>query len=245
MPGPSRPLPLTDHQRDKMIEEYAPVVRYLAQRLVFRLPPHLDLEDLIQAGIIGLMDAIVKYDASREAQFKTYAEFRIRGAMLDEIRALNWVPRSVREKVVLLQNTIGELEKKLKRHPSEEEMAAALEMSLGEFEAFLSQAKATTLLRLDDLGLKEGEERNLFDSLADAQAEDPLILLLSQDTRETLIAAIRNLPKKEQLVVSLYYENELNMKEIGKVLSVTESRVCQLHTQAILRLKNRLKGART
>ncbi len=241
MAEPSR-IPRVDlAQRDKLVEEYAPVVRYLAQRLAFRLPPSLDIDDLIHAGVIGLMDAIGKYDPAKETKFKTYAEFRIRGAMLDELRSLDWIPRSVREKIGLLQRTFGELEKKMGRPPTEGEAASALEMSPEQFDHFMFQAKASTLLSLEDFGLKEGEERNIFESLADARAEDPLISLLSQDVRERLIRAIKQLPKKEQLVISLYYDEELTMKEIGKTLNITESRVCQLHSQAILRLKGKLK----
>ncbi len=241
MAEPSRTPRADLAQRDQLIDEYAPVVRYLAQRLAFRLPPYLDIEDLIHAGIIGLMDAIGKYNPAKETKFKTYAEFRIRGAMLDELRSLDWIPRSVREKIGLLQKTFGGLEKKLGRPPTGEEAASAMEMSQEQFDHFMFQAKASTLLSLEDFGFKEGEERNIFEALADARAEDPLISLLSQDVREKLVKAIKQLPKKEQLVISLYYDEELTMKEIGQTLNITESRVCQLHSQAILRLKGKLK----
>ncbi len=197
---------------EKLISEFAPMIRYLAQRLSFRLPPSLDVEDLMHAGVIGLMDAIGKYDPSREAQFRTYAEFRIRGAMLDEIRSLDWIPRSVREKISLFQKTCDQLVKNLGRAPTEEEIAAALQM----------------------------DERRFIESLADIHAENPLLSLLARGLREKLVQAIDQLPQKERQVISLYYFDELTMKEIGQVLKVTESRVCKLHAQAIARLKGAL-----
>lgn len=222
---------------DKLISEFAPIIRYLAHRLAFRLPPSLDVEDLIHAGVIGLMDAIGKYDPTREAQFRTYAEFRIRGAMLDEIRSLDWIPRSVREKIGLFQKATEQLARNLGRAPTEEEIAGALQMDAAQYDAFLAQAKGVSLLHLDDFGLEEGSERRFIESLADTHAENPLLSLLAQGLREKLVQTIDRLPKKERLVISLYYFEELTMKEIGQVLKVTESRVCQLHAQAIARLK--------
>ncbi|MDC4205757.1 MAG: FliA/WhiG family RNA polymerase sigma factor [Candidatus Manganitrophus sp.] len=236
-----RPTPSIDAAAaERLISEFAPIIRYLAQRLVFRLPPSLDVEDLIHAGVIGLMDAIGKYDPSREARFRTYAEFRIRGAMLDEIRSLDWMPRSVREKITLFQRTLEKLSKELGRAPSEEEIAAALEMDAAQFDAFLFQAKGISLLHLEDVGLEEGDERRFIESLADLNAENPLLSLLAQGLRDRLVQAIDHLPQKERQVISLYYFDELTMKEIGQVLKVTESRVCQLHAQAIGRLKGAL-----
>jgi RNA polymerase sigma factor for flagellar operon FliA len=225
---------------EKLISEFAPIIRYLAQRLAFRLPPSLDVEDLIHAGVIGLMDAVGKYDPTREARFRTYAEFRIRGAMLDEIRSLDWMPRSVREKITLFQRTIEQLSKDLGRAPAEEEIAAALRMDAAQYDAFLFQAKGISLLHLEDIGLEEGDERRFIESLADLNAENPLLSLLARGLREKLIEAIDRLPQKERQVISLYYFDELTMKEIGQVLKVTESRICQLHAQAIARLKGAL-----
>ena len=229
-----------EQEYEKWVMEFAPTIRFLAHRLAFRLPPYLDLEDLIHAGVIGLIDAVGKYDPGREARFKTYAEFRIRGAMLDEIRSLDWVPRSVHEKIHLFQNTYEQLSKKLGRVPEEEELAKALSMDGEQYEKFLSQAKGATLLHMEDIGLADATP---FDAI-DPAAEDPFSALLANDTREDLMKAVRHLPEKERLVVSLYYGEELTMKEIGKTLKLTESRVCQLHTQAILRLKGFLGGAR-
>lgn len=236
-----RPSPPVDAAAaEKLTSEFAPLIRYLAQRLAFRLPPSLDVEDLIHAGVIGLMDAIGKYDPSREARFQTYAEFRIRGAMLDEIRSLDWIPRSVREKITLFQRTSEQLSKDLGRAPSEEEIAAALRMDAAQYDAFLFQAKGISLLHLEDIGLEEGNDRRFVESLADINAESPLLSLLAQGLRQGLIRAIDSLPQKERQVISLYYFDELTMKEIGQVLKVTESRICQLHAQAIARLKGAL-----
>lgn len=227
--------------QEKLIEEMAPMIRYLAQRLSFRLPPSLDIQDLIHAGVIGLMDAISKYDPSKETRFRTYAEFRVRGAMLDQLRALDWVPRSVREKIGLLQKTMEDLIKRYGRSPSEEEIAHALGMQTGELHAFLFEARGVTLMSLEDVGVKEGEEHGLLDALADSRSENPLLSLLSKDLRNRLLQSIEELPEKERIVISLYYHDELTMKEIAQVLGVTESRVCQLHGQAILRLKGSMK----
>ncbi|HET6464971.1 MAG TPA: FliA/WhiG family RNA polymerase sigma factor [Nitrospiria bacterium] len=227
-------------QWEELIAEFAPAIRYIAQRLAFRLPPSLDVEDLIHAGVIGLMDALGKYDPSRKARFKTYAEFRIRGAMLDEIRSLDWVPRSVREKIGLLRKTLEQLEKRLGRFPTEEEIARELDMSIEECGALMLQARGVALVSLDDLGLSGCDPRTLLETLVDARAEDPFLSLLQQEARDKLMGGVHSLPEKEQQVVSLYYHDELTLKEIGQILGITESRVCQLHAQAIMRLKTKL-----
>jgi len=222
---------------EKLLEEFAPVIKFLAHRLSFRLPPSMDVEDLIHAGILGLIDAFDKYDSSREARFKTYAEFRIRGSMLDEIRSQNWIPRSIQEKITLLHRTKEELIKRLGREPDQEELGRELGMGKVAVEEFLLQAQAASLMSLDDLGLVGKDEKSIYEVLGDDGVEDPLFSLLSQESRQILVEAISRLPEKEKLVVSLYYGEELNMKVIGKLLNLTESRVCQLHSQAILKLK--------
>lgn len=226
---------------EKWVTEFAPLIRFLAHRLAFRLPPYLDVDDLMNAGVIGLMDAVQKYDPMKETQFKTYAEFRIRGAMLDEIRSLDWVPRSVHEKVHIFQKAYDQLARDLGRAPEESELAKALSMTEEQYEKFLFQAKGVSLIRMEDLGISS--EETPFDSVIDFRTEDPFSQLLAQDTRADLTEAIDHLPEKERRVISLYYVEELTMREIGKVLQITESRVCQLHTQAILRLKG-LLGAK-
>ena len=220
------------------------MLQYMARRLAFRLTPHLDTEDLIHAGVIGLMDAFEKFDPIHNAQFKTYAEFRVRGAMLDEIREADWVPRSVRDKAALLYRTIDALTKNLCRSPSDEEAAAALGISSGAYATLLAQTNAVTLLSLDDVHIQQDDEVSLMDSLADSSAENPLLSLLSQDVRNGLLQAIQSLGQKEQMVVALYYNDELTMKEIGQVLDITESRVCQIHAIAISKLKNALGGVK-
>lgn len=235
--GPGVPY-LNSTDVERVVAEFGPAIRYLAGRLAFRLPPYLDVDDLVHVGVIGLMDAMDKFDPTKEVKFKTYAELRIRGAMLDEIRSLAWVPRSVREKGGLLHKTSDALEKRLGRAPSEEELAAALGMDATQFATFTAQARSVALLSLEDLGVQGEDDRDLLEAVADPQAADPLRVLLVEDVRRRVLGAIDALPEKERLVVSLYYVEELTMKEIGRVLKVTESRVCQLHSQAI----NRLKG---
>ena len=227
--------------RNKLIQEYAPKIKYMAYRLSHRLQPDIDIDDLISAGIIGLMDAMDKYDPEKETLFKTYAEFRIRGAMLDEIRAMDWVPRSIKEKSGLLYRTINQLEGKLGRPPTEEEIAEALNMTLEEYQNFLLQAHQSSMISLEDLGHNDEDDRDILECIENPDDKDPLTILLNKDTKNILIRAIENLPEKEKKVVSLYYYSELTMKEIGKILDVTESRVSQLHTQAMFRLKGKLQ----
>jgi RNA polymerase sigma factor for flagellar operon FliA len=222
---------------ERVVAEFAQAIRYVAGRLAFRLPPYLDIDDLIHVGVIGLMDAIEKFDPTKAVKFKTYAELRIRGAMLDEIRSLAWVPRSVREKGGLLYKTSEALEQRLGRAPSDEELAAALGMDATKFATFTSQARSVALLSLEDLGVQGEEDRDLFESVADPQATDPLRMLLVEEVRRRVLSAIDGLPEKARRVVSLYYVEGRTMKDIGRVLKITEARVCQLHAQAINRLK--------
>jgi len=226
---------------ESLLEEFTPVIKFLAQRLSFRLPPSMEVNDLVHAGILGLIDALGKYDATREARFKTYAEFRIRGAMLDEIRSQNWIPRSIQEKTSLLNRTKEDLIKRLGREPELEELGAELGMKKEALASFLLQAQTSSLLSLEDLGLGDKEEKSIYEVLGDEGTEDPLFSLLSQESRKNLVEAISELPEKEKLIVSLYYVEELNMKDIGKILNLTESRVCQLHGQAIEQLRSILR----
>ncbi len=228
---------------EALVVEFAPIMRHMAQRLAFRLPPTLAVEDLIHAGVIGLMDAASKFDPAREVRFKTYAEYRIRGAMLDEIRALNWVPRSTQEKAGTLQHTYEVLQRRLGRSATEAEVAAELGMGRDAFVAFLEQARPLSVVSLDDFGVPDGEGHSLAESLADLQAENPLLSLLSNDMRDRLMAVLNTLPAQERQVLIFYYHEELTMKEAGLVMGLTESRICQIHTQAILRLKGCLKSA--
>lgn len=226
--------------REELIREFAYVIRAMANRLAFRLPAYLDAEDLISVGTIGLMDAMDKYDPSREAKFKTYAEFRIRGAMLDEIRSMDWVPRSVHERIGILQKAHLTLLNRLGRPPSDEEVANELKMPMEELDGFLSRARGAVMISIDELGLQEPDGHKVVKMLADTHQPDPLSSLVNGRERESVAEAIQDLPEKERLVLTLYYFEELTMKEIGELLKVTESRVCQIHTKAIVRLKAHL-----
>src|SRR3989337_1338839 len=169
--------------RDKLIQEYASKIKYMAYRLSYRLQPDIDIDDLISAGIIGLMDAMDKYDPAKETLFKTYAEFRIRGAMLDEIRAMDWVPRSVKEKSGLLYKTVSALEKELGRPPSEEEIASALKMNLNEYQDFLTQARSSSMISIEDLGMnRDDNERDMLETIRDPERRNRLSRLLQKNS---------------------------------------------------------------
>ena len=197
----------------------------------------------MNAGVIGLIDAIEKYDPSRDNTFKTYAEFRIRGAMLDELRALDWVPRSIRQKEHALDRAYEELERELGRSAADEEVATALGIELNDFYEWLNQVKGVSLLSLEALGLRstDGDSVNLLDVLPAQDSQNPARMLQVQRLKELVARAIDDLPYQEKVVISLYYYEELTMKEIGKVLEITESRVSQIHTKAIFHLRTKLR----
>lgn len=229
-------------RRDELILTYTPLIKYIASRLASRLPPQVAVDDLISCGIVGLIDAINKFDPAKNVQFKTYAEFRIKGAMLDELRALDWVPRSVRRKITELEKISGELESKLGRPPDDEETAAALGIELADFHRLLDETKSVTFLDIDYLRSKvpdeiEGDVGEIFAR----DDKDPFTALNLGETRNLLAKAIGELPEKEKLTVALYYHEELTMKEIGEVLGYTESRISQMHSKAMLRLRAKLK----
>jgi RNA polymerase sigma factor for flagellar operon FliA len=231
------------HDKERLILEYAPTIKYIAQRIALRLPPHIGQEDLINAGVIGLMDAIEKYDSQRDNTFKTYAEFRIRGAMLDELRGLDWVPRSVRQKESALQRAYEDLERRLGRSATDEEVAELLGLEMDEFHSWLNQVRGVSLLSLEAPGLHtaDGEAVNLLDFVPADETHGPQQAIQVRRLKELIAQAIDELPHQEKVVISLYYYEELTMKEIGKVLEITESRVSQIHTKAILHLRSKLK----
>jgi RNA polymerase sigma factor FliA len=231
-------------ERDQLIIRYAPWVKYIALRMAAKLPAHIQAEDLISAGIIGLIDALDKFNPAREVQFKTYAQIRIQGAMKDELRALDWASRSMRQKVKRLEQAYATLERELGRPPSSEEVASSLGIKMAAFEDMLDDVKGTTLVSLEELGQGPASEDKsaLLEAVLTRQDQDPLEMLNLQDLKKALTVAIAELPEKERLVLSLYYFEELTMKEVGKVLNLTESRISQLHTQAVLRLRAKLKG---
>jgi RNA polymerase sigma factor for flagellar operon FliA len=229
--------------REEIILQFAPLIKYIAQKIAARLPANIELDDLISSGVIGLMDAIDKYDPTRDNKFKTYAEFRIRGAILDELRAQDWVPRSVREKAKMLERAFAKIEHEKGRAATDEEICGELRISQDEYHDLLNQVRSVSLLSYDDLNnLSKSDRRSLVGMSESAKSPTPFSEVNVAHLKRMIADAIRDLPEKQRLVLSLYYYEDLNLKEIGKVLDVTESRVSQLHTQAILRLKAKLKG---
>jgi len=231
--------------RDRLILTYAPLVKYVAGRLGSGLPAHVDEGDLVSYGLLGLIGAIERYDPDRDIKFETYAISRIKGAIIDELRALDWVPRSVRSRAREIERAIGELEAKLGTAPTDEQIAAKIGISVDELEESLTDISRSSIAALDELWSTsgEGDQVSLLDTIEDATGPRPADVLDATEMREALADAIARLPEREKLVVTLYYYEELTLREIGEVLGVTESRVSQLHTKAILRLKARLAGA--
>jgi RNA polymerase sigma factor for flagellar operon FliA len=227
--------------KDQIIVEYAPLVKFIAQKIASRLPSNIELDDLISCGVIGLMDAIDKFDPTRDNKFKTYAEFRIRGSILDELRAQDWVPRSVREKAKSVERAYTKLEIEYGRPATDEEMCATMKLSLEEFHDLIKQSKSVSLLNIDDAVSFSNHDKRLMASLMeDRRNLNPHALVNYKDLQNVMKESIKELPEKQRLVLSLYYYEDLNLKEIGQVLEVTESRVSQLHTQAILKIKAKI-----
>ncbi len=240
---PAEGIELGTPGADQMIIEYSPLIKYIAYRLAMRLPSHIELDDLISAGVIGLIDAIEKFNPGKETQFKTYAEIRIRGAMLDELRSQDWVPRSVRQKATTVSSAYARLEQELGRPAEDDEVAESMGLSINDFHVLLQQAAGQAILSIEDLGgvSKDGEKRDLMEVLAGTKESDPETLARLEEIRSIFAKAIDMLPEKERLVVSLYYYEELTMKEIGEVLGITESRISQIHTKCVLRLRAKLR----
>ena len=229
--------------KDEIIIEYAPLVKYIAQKIAARLPPNIELDDLISCGVIGLMDAIEKFDPSRDNKFKTYAEFRIRGTILDELRAQDWVPRSVREKAKLVERALQKLEVELGRPATDEEMCKELAITQDEYYDLLNKAKSISLLNIDDsASFNRGDKKLMMGLMENSKMSNPFHAVSYKNSKEIIKDGIRSLPEKQRLVLSLYYYEDLNLKDIGQVLNVTESRISQLHTQAILKLRSKLKN---
>lgn len=230
--------------RNEQILKYAPLVKHIVARIWSRLPDHvMDQEDLIHAGIIGLMSALEKFDENRNVQFETFARFRIRGAVIDELRTRDWLPRSARNKDHRLARAFQELQRDLGRAPEDDEMAKHLGISLEEYFKLLEEARGVSLISKEDLPPGYLENRSPSEVMQSIESGDPLLRLLNVQTKAKLKKAIDALPEKERLVLSLYYYEELTMKEIGKVMDLTESRVCQLHSKAVLRLRGVLRDA--
>jgi len=232
--------------RDRLILTYAPLVKYVAGRLGSGLPAHVDDDDLISYGLLGLIGAIERYDPDRDVKFETYAIARIKGSIIDELRAMDWVPRSVRARARDIERAIAELERKLHRAPNDEEIAGKLGITEQELEDSLTDISRSSIAALDELWTVSsggGDQVALIDTIEDIEAPDPQGALSQTEMKEAVGEAIARLPEREKLVVTLYYYEELTLREIGEVLGVTESRVSQLHTKAVLRLKARLSGA--
>lgn len=230
--------------RDQLILAYSPLVKYVAGRMSSGLPAHVDEEDLVSYGLLGLIGALERFDPSRNIKFETYAIARIRGSIIDELRALDWVPRSVRSWGRKVEAAVTALENRLGRAPTDEEIACELGITPEEFECILSDLSSTSVVALEELWDSAGstnEKPNLLDTLEDAEAPDPWKTYRVQAVKETLAAAIERLPERERVVITLYYYEGLTLREIGEILGVTESRVSQLHTKAILRLRGRLR----
>lgn len=227
-------------QQDAMVTRHAPMVRRLALRLLARLPASVELDDLIQAGMMGLLDAVKRYREVPTAQFETYATQRVRGAMLDELRSNDWIPRGVRERSRRIEQAIHVLGNRLARAPTDTEIAQEMGIALSEYHTLLQESHGSQLLYLDDLG---SDPERLLNHESDSdpihvqETDDPLAALMAKGLRGALTAAIEQLPEREKLLLSLYYEQGLNLKEIGLVLNVGEARVCQLRSQAISRLR--------
>ncbi len=233
-----RPTSLLD---SNYVKQYTPLVRRLAHQMIARLPANVELDDMIQAGMMGLMDAMSRFEVTQGTQFEVYAAQRIRGAMLDELRANDWLPRSARKSQRDIENAIHRLEGKLGRAPHETEIAGELEMSLAQYQQMLHDARGAQLVHLDDLGGKVDDEDYLERHLV-GDSPEPAEILRDKRFRYALVDAIDELPEREKLLMSLYHEQDLNLREIGVVMGITESRVCQLHSQAVARLRARLKN---
>lgn len=223
--------------KEQMILHHCDLIKYMALRLASRLPSHVSVDDLFNAGVIGLMDAINKFDPEQQIQFRTYAKIRIKGAMLDEIRAMDWVPRSLRQKSNQLTKSAASLTEKLGRYPTDEELAAALNLAMDSYYHLLDEIKGISLMPVE---IQEAVQDPQGETQLASSGDGPFQAVYKEQIRKELASAIETLPKNEQLILSLYYYEELTMKEIGAVMGYTESRISQLHTKAVLRLRTRL-----
>jgi len=230
----------TEDDRERLLMEQLPQVRYIARRIHERLPRHVPFEDLVHAGVIGLIDALHKFDASKHVQFGSYAKFRIRGAILDSLREMDWGPRDLRRKARQLEEAHNRLRSELGRTPSEQELAAALNLELHELQLLLGEIDGLEVGSLKVQSPRDGKEEDLCEYLPNDPEDTPLLVCMRSEMKELLTQAIAELPEKERQVLSLYYFEELTMKEVGAVLGVGESRVSQIHSMAVIRLRARL-----
>ena len=228
--------------RDALIRQHAPLVRRIALHMIAKLPPNVEVDDLIQVGMIGLAEALSRFESEQGVQFETFASQRIRGAMLDELREGDWMSRSSRKSQKEIEQALNRLEQRLCRPPLESEIAAELKMSLDDYQSLLGKVRGTQLVYLEDIsGGEDAGDDYLDRHVADSSA-DPFSQLRDQRLRSALVEAIKALPEREQYMMGMYYEHDMNLKEIAAVLGVTESRVCQLHSQAIARLRTKMRA---
>lgn len=232
--------------RESFIKQYAPLVKYVAGKVAVGMPHSVEFDDLVGFGVFGLLDAIDKFDPEKNVKFKTYAVTRIRGAIFDELRSIDWVPRSVRQKTREIEDVIGSLEAQLGRTASDQEIAKALGVSEDEFVKTMMKISGTSILSLNDLWFSgdENDKMSIGESIEAPSSLNPDIIVEKDEIRRVIIEAINELPDKEKKVLILYYYEDLTLKEIGQVLEVTESRISQLHTKAILRLRAKLTNIR-
>lgn len=228
--------------RNHLLRQHTPLVRKLAHQMMAKLPASVELDDLVQVGMMGLNEALTRYDASAGAQFETFATQRIKGAMLDELRSVDWMSRGDRKLQRDIESAVHRLEQRLHRAPSESEIAAELELSLPAYQEMLGRVRGTQIVHLEDIGASDDGSDDFLDRHVADEGANPMALLQDHRMRQALVDAIGNLPEREQLVMSLYYEQDMNLKEIALVLGVTESRVCQLHSQSIARLRAKLRA---
>ncbi|MFW2355081.1 RNA polymerase sigma factor FliA [Hydrogenophaga sp.] len=227
--------------RDEQLRKYSPLVRRLAHHMIAKLPPSVELDDLIQVGMIGLTEAIARFEPTQGVQFETFASQRIRGAMIDELREGDWMSRGSRKSQKDIEQAVSRLQQKLQRVPKESEIAAELGMELADYQHLLAKVRGTQLVYLEDISGNSDDEDGFLDRhMGDSEA-DPSAKLQDHRMRTALVAAINVLPEREQQIMSMYYEHDMNLKEIAAVLGVTESRICQLHSQSIARLRSKLR----
>jgi RNA polymerase sigma factor for flagellar operon FliA len=227
--------------KNHLLTQHGPLVKKLAHQLKARLPPNVEVDDLIQAGMMGLLDAIARYEDTHGAQFETYAVQRIRGAMLDELRSSDWLPRSIRQNMRKVEDAVQVLTQQLGRAPQESEMAKQMDMTLVQFQALLGECGGHQLIYYEDFHDAEGGHEHFLDRFAASESQEPSQGLVDESFRAAVIDSINRLPEREKILMGLYYEQEMNLKEIGAVLGVSESRVCQLHSQAIARMRSTLR----
>ena len=227
--------------RNDLIKQYQPLVRRLAHHMMAKLPANVQVDDLIQVGLIGLSEALTRYEAAQGVQFETFATQRIRGAMLDELRGNDWMSRGSRKSQKEIEQSLRRLEHKLGRTPLESEIAADLGLSLVDYQSLLGKVRGTQLVYLEDMARGDEDQDSFLDRHVGDSEADPMNMLLDQRLRQAMVAAIKSLPEREQFIMSMYYEQDMNLKEIAAVLDVTESRICQLHSQSIARLRAKMR----